>query len=419
MYKISLFLVFIFSGFSDVFGLGYPYRGILLFQREYPTFSVDFNNLKENKRLIDDNSATMIEALEELRQVANESLKKPVRSVVEKIDIPGIKDKHNYVSMGPYWWPDPSKPDGLPYIRKDGKTNPETKKITDKTYFNELCGIIEKLGLAYFYTEDSRYSKNAVHRLKVWFLDSKTKMKPNLDNGQYIPGRNTGRMEGVIDTRVLVSLIDGIQLLKSSPEWTPEIEQGLNEWFTEFLNWLETSKLGVAASKATNNIGTAYYMQVVQINLFLGKTGSVRKYASNQIPKLLDQQIDEAGVQVHEVKRTNSWNYSVLNLGYWFNMANMLEHVGYDLWNFKTNRGRSLDKAFENLLPYALKEKEWGDTQLRNVNLTTSFNNLYQLSKDKFKERRLLFFTAPKSYKEFEDVHRSPIKGPNRLLNKN
>lgn len=419
MYKISLFLFFVFLNFADVFGFTSPHTSNWLFQQEHPTFSVDFDNLKENKRLLKGNSSTMVEALEELKQVADESMKKPIRSVVEKINIPGIKDKHNYVSMGPYWWPDPSKPDGLPYIRKDGKTNPEVKKITDKAYFNELCGIIADLGLAYFYTEESRYSKNAVQRLKVWFLDSETRMNPNLDNGQYIPGRNTGRMEGVIDTRVLVSLIDGIQLLKSSPEWTSEVGKGINDWFTEFLNWLETNKLGVAASKATNNIGTAYYMQVVQINLFLGKAEPVRKYASNQIPKLLDQQIDESGVQVHEVKRTNSWNYSILNLNYWFNMANMLEYVGYDLWNFKTNRGRSLNQAFENLLPYALKEKEWDDTQLRNVDLTNSFNNLYQLSKDKFKERRLLFFTAPKSYEQFEAVHESRIKGTNRLLNKN
>ncbi|MBK1438357.1 alginate lyase family protein [Parapedobacter sp. ISTM3] len=420
MYRISLFQILIFTN-SFLTGIGAAYSRSTnnLYQQEYPTFSVDFNNLKENKRLLESNSSTMAEALEELKQVADASIKKPMRSVVEKIDIPGIEDKHNFVSMGPYWWPDPAKRNGLPYIRKDGKTNPEVRKITDKTYFNELCDIIQKLGLAYFYTKDSQYAKNAIQRLKVWFLDSKTKMNPNLDNGQYIPGRNTGRMEGVIDTRVLVSLIDGIQLLKTSPEWTTEVDQGINEWFTEFLSWLETSKLGIEASKATNNIGTAYYMQVVQINLFLGKIAPVRRYAINQIPKLLDQQIDESGVQIHEIKRTNSWNYSVLNLNYWFNMANMLEHAGYDLWNFKTANGRSLNTAFENLLSYALKQKEWQDKQLRNVDLTNSFNNLYQLSKGKFKQRRLLFFATPKSYTEFERVYNSRTKGPDRLLNKN
>ena len=32
---------------------------------------------------------------------------------------------HDFYSNGDYWWPDPSKPDGLPYIQKDGQTNPD------------------------------------------------------------------------------------------------------------------------------------------------------------------------------------------------------------------------------------------------------------------------------------------------------
>ena len=36
-------------------------------------------------------------------------------------------DKHDYLSFGSYWWPDPDKPDGLPYIRRDGGVNPESQ----------------------------------------------------------------------------------------------------------------------------------------------------------------------------------------------------------------------------------------------------------------------------------------------------
>ena len=32
---------------------------------------------------------------------------------------------HDFYSEGDYWWPDPQTPDGLPYIRRDGQTNPE------------------------------------------------------------------------------------------------------------------------------------------------------------------------------------------------------------------------------------------------------------------------------------------------------
>ena len=52
-------------------------------------------------------------------------------SVMDKGVTPPSGDKHDYMSQAPYWWPDPTKPDGSPYIRKDGERNPEIDKITD------------------------------------------------------------------------------------------------------------------------------------------------------------------------------------------------------------------------------------------------------------------------------------------------
>jgi hypothetical protein len=45
-------------------------------------------------------------------------------SVIKKSPTPLSGDKHDYMSQAPYWWPDPSKPNGLPYIRRDGERNP-------------------------------------------------------------------------------------------------------------------------------------------------------------------------------------------------------------------------------------------------------------------------------------------------------
>lgn len=382
----------------------------------HPTLSIDFENLKNNKTLIQNNDAEMLSALDDLRSEVESLFKLPKRSVTEKHNVTGIESNNDFVSMGPYWWPDPSKSDGLPYIRKDGQTNPEVRKITDKTYLNELSNMIYKLGLLYYYTGENKYAIEAVNRLKVWFLDPDTKMNPNLNHGQYIPGRNQGRAEGVIDTRVLIPLIDGVQLLKASPEWSSTMENGINEWFSTFLNWLETSELGVQASKQINNIGTAYYMQVIQFNIFLGNSGKARTYAYDKLPELIDNQIDNNGVQVHEVKRTNSWSYSLHNLSYWFNIANMLEVVGVDLWNLKTKNGKSLNMAFEFLLPYATGQQSWEDKQLRNVDYANSFNNLYQLSKEKFKEPVFFIFSRSKKYQEFEAIDVNRPQGVQRLI---
>ena len=70
-------------------------------------------------------------------------------TVMHKTQIPPSGDKHDYMSQGPYWWPDPSKPDGKPYIRKDGVKNPEIKEIADSDEMDELIDDVDLLTQAF------------------------------------------------------------------------------------------------------------------------------------------------------------------------------------------------------------------------------------------------------------------------------
>jgi hypothetical protein len=63
-------------------------------------------------------------ALEKLRKDAKSALKAGPFSVVDNDLVPPSGDKHDYISFGPCWWPDPEKKDGLPYIRRDGEVYP-------------------------------------------------------------------------------------------------------------------------------------------------------------------------------------------------------------------------------------------------------------------------------------------------------
>ena len=44
-------------------------------------------------------------------------------SVMMKEKTPASGDKHDYMSQARYYWPDPTKPNGLPYINRDGVSN--------------------------------------------------------------------------------------------------------------------------------------------------------------------------------------------------------------------------------------------------------------------------------------------------------
>src|SRR5882757_6883965 len=51
------------------------------------------------------------------------AMRAPIATVIDKPQASPSGDAHDYVSFARYYWPDPTKPDGLPYLSHDGKHN--------------------------------------------------------------------------------------------------------------------------------------------------------------------------------------------------------------------------------------------------------------------------------------------------------
>jgi hypothetical protein len=87
----------------------------------------DYQALLERKAEMQRGDTNASSSYRTLIERADRALKQKIVTVVHKKSVPPSGDKHDYMSQAPYWWPDPQQPDGLPYIRHDGKVNPESR----------------------------------------------------------------------------------------------------------------------------------------------------------------------------------------------------------------------------------------------------------------------------------------------------
>src|SRR4051794_20046180 len=161
-------------------------------------FECDGNDLAAQKQKYAAGDKTVVRIVKDICKDADKLLAMEPLSVTQKEPTPPSGDKHDYMSLSPYWWPDPAKPDGKPYIRHDGKVNPERAKY-DLDNLETTSDAIGKLALAYYFSGDEKYANEASQLIKVWFLDPATRMNPNIKFGQFVPGVPTeDRSSGVI-----------------------------------------------------------------------------------------------------------------------------------------------------------------------------------------------------------------------------
>ena len=234
-----------------------------------------------------------LQLVSQLQKQADALLEMKPVSVMDKKFTPVSGNKHDYMSLAPYFWYDSTKPNGLPYMRKDGQRNPEIYKITDHKYLSDLDHAIQILSLAYYLTGEEKYADKAATLLKHWFFNESSKMNPNLDYAQAIPGKNNGRGIGIIETRSLTGIADAAGLLSNSKAWTNADTKALQQWYSQFLHWMLTSKNGNDEHKAKNNHGTWFLAQATDYALFTGNKLEALKLSQEGKAKIDSQVTSE------------------------------------------------------------------------------------------------------------------------------
>jgi hypothetical protein len=343
-------------------------------------FLMDAGRLSDLKKELTRHDTAAIALVKRLCEQADKLLSMRPISVMDKSATPASGSKHDYMSQAPYFWYDSTKPKGLPYLRRDGQRNPEIYSITDRSGLDDVDNASRILGLAWWLTGEEKYAQKASILLKRWFLDDSTRMNPNLDYGQAIPGVTNGRGIGIIETISLMGIADASGLLEGSAGWTTADAEALRHWYAKYLDWMLISWNGREEHLQRNNHGIWYLAQAIDFALFAGNLGEAKALAEEGKGKM-DDQIQADGKMPEELARTNGLGYSTYNLQALFALATAARLAGVDLWNYKNKAGADIRAAFDWLRPYALGKLKWEYQQISPYNTAEFVALLLQASR--------------------------------------
>jgi hypothetical protein len=300
------------------------------------------------------------------------ALAAPIQTVTDKTIPPPSGDPHDYVSYARYWWPDPARPGGLPYVQRDGQHNREQVARGDRHRIGEFCDTVESLAAAWHLNRDEAAARRAGEWLRAWFVTPATRMNPHLEYAQVRLGHqgNRGNPSGLLDSRGFAQVVDALRLLEDSPALSGGETQAIRAWFTEFLQWFTTAPVALEERAAKNNHGSWYFAQAIPIARYTGRDDLARALGE-EARALLARQIRPDGSQPEEIRRVDGLGYSAFNLQALALVARQVDGLGIDLWNYTAPNGANLRQAVEFLRPFNVAPETWPHRQ--NEKLSPGF----------------------------------------------
>lgn len=265
---------------------------------------------------------------------------------------------HDFYSNGDYWWPNPGTTNGLPYVQRDGQSNPGNF-IAHRQCVNGLRDAVSALGAAYKVTGDDRYAAKAAELLRVFFVAPQTRMNPSLNYAQAIPGVTPGRGIGIIDTLHLAEVPLAVRAMEKSQAFPPEVFAGVKQWFRDYSEWMVTSKNGNDEANAGNNHAVAYWLQIATFSKLTGDEARLAECRRRFKEVFVAKQMTNDGSFPQELRRTKPYAYSIFQLDNLASLCQIASTPGDDLWKFELPDGRGIKKAMEFLYPFLADKSKW------------------------------------------------------------
>jgi hypothetical protein len=122
--------------------------------------------------------------------------------------------------------------------------------------------------------------------------------------------------------------------------------------------------MGIENDNGHQNHSTCCDFQLVGLARYLGLDEEAKSRLEAAKTKRIGIQIQPDGKQPNELGRTKSVHYCSMNLRIITLVAEMGMPLGVDLWNYTTQDGRSMKKAYGFLRPFAEGKEKWPYKQI-------------------------------------------------------
>ena len=208
------------------------------------------------------------------------------------------------------------------------------------------------MGKAFFYTGDQRYYDRFCLQLDTWFINPDTRMTPNFEYCQFIPGRNKGRgnHQGMVDAYNFIDMIESVRLVGSVKSIGKARTKALKSWFRDFAHWMQTSDYGKTASTQGKGQVLTYDITLYYLFTFTGQK-SARKTIFKAFPqRCVKEKIDDEGKIAEALKRTKAFSYTVSKLRRMVDFAWLAKSDGRQLPRESLDR---IQLAFDYITPFA------------------------------------------------------------------
>ena len=265
---------------------------------------------------------------------------------------------HDFFSQADYAWPNLTNATGLPFVGRDGESNPNVFSY-HRMAMRDMKDAVAALAAAYVLTGHDKYVKKSATLLKVFFLDDATRMNPNLNYAQAVLGASTGNAYGVIDTLHLAELPVAVRFLEKSPAFPGEVDAGLKKWFADYTHWIMTATNGVKEMNNKNNHSIACFVQLASFAKFTGDEKVLELSRQRFKEVLFPNQMTNDGSFPLELSRTKPYGYSIFQADNLAILCNLLSTTNEDFWKFKLPDGRTPKDSVEFIYPYLAGKNKW------------------------------------------------------------